>query len=199
MSGARAPIPRTLAAAAAQFFRFGSPILLAAQLACALVVRAFLGPLGAADAAVLAGVALYWPLQEWAAHRWILHARPLRLFGRTFESAAARKHRTHHEDPVDLQASLLPTWTIAVLVPIHVGLWTLFAPARIACTGIVCFGGATLFYEWIHFLTHTAYRPRGRWFGEVKRRHMAHHQRDPGRWFGFMVPALDDWLRTGDR
>jgi hypothetical protein len=198
MSGARAPVPRTLSGAAASFFSFGSPRLLAAQLACALAARPFLGPPVVSEVAVAIGVALYWPLQEWAAHRWILHARPVRVFGRTFESAAARKHRRHHEDPTDLQGALLPTVTILMLVPIHVGLWLLLAPSPVACTGIACFGGAALFYEWIHFLTHTAHRPSSRWFGEVKRRHMAHHQRDPQRWFGFMVPALDDWLGTGE-
>jgi hypothetical protein len=130
-------------------------------------------------------------------HKYVLHAGPFRLGARTFESGAARAHRLHHENPLDLRATLLHTWTIAVLVPVHVAVWSLAAPRAAACTGIICLGAAALLYEWIHFLTHTGYRPRGAWFGEVKRRHMAHHQRDPQRWFGFVLPQLDDWLGTG--
>jgi hypothetical protein len=190
-------VPRTLGAAAASFFTFGSPRLLAAQLAVALAVRPLLGRPTVTELAVLAGVVVYWPLQEWVLHKYVLHARPLRLGARVLESGAARAHRRHHENPLDQPATLLHTWTIALLIPVHVALWLLLAPRAVACTGIACLGGAALLYEWIHFLTHTAYRPRSAWFGEVKRRHMAHHQRDPQRWFGFVVPRLDDWLGTG--
>jgi len=190
-------VPRTLGAAAAAFFTFGSPRLLAVQLVVAVALRPLLGAPTWRDLAVVVGVAAYWPLQEWVLHKYVLHAAPLRLGSRVFESGAARAHRRHHESPLDLQATLLHTWTIAVLIPIHVGLWTLLAPRGVACTGVMCLGGAALLYEWIHFLTHTAVRPRSAWFGEVKRRHMAHHQRDPRRWFGFVVPRLDDWLGTG--
>lgn len=191
-------VPRTLAEAAASFFTFGSPRLLLVQLAAAVVLRPWLGRPGLADAAVVAGVVLYWPLQEWVLHRYVLHARPLRLGSRTFELGAARTHRRHHDRPLDLGGTLLPTGTVALLVPIHLAFWTLLLPAGPACTGVACLGAAALLYEWIHFLTHTAHRPRGAWFREVKRRHMAHHQRDPQRWFGFVVPRLDDWLGTGD-
>ena len=191
-------VPRTLPTSARAFFRFGSPLLLAAQLGVALVVRALLGPPGVVDLAILAGVVVYWPLQEWVLHRYVLHARPFRLGARRIENAAARGHRRHHEDPLDQRATLLPTTTIALLIPVNVAVWCLCAPRAAAWTGIACLGAAALLYEWIHFLTHTAYRPRSAWFREVKRRHMAHHQRDPQRWFGFVVPRLDDWLGTGD-
>jgi hypothetical protein len=197
MSSSSRAVPRTLGAAAAAFFTFGSPRLLALQLAVAVALRPLFGRPSLLDVAVLAGVVVYWPLQEWVLHKYVLHAGPIRIGSRVLESGAARGHRRHHESPLDLRATLLPTWTIALLIPIHVGLWCLVAPRAAACTGVACLGAAALLYEWIHFLTHTAYRPRGAWFGEVKRRHMAHHQRDPQRWFGFVVPRLDDWLGTG--
>lgn len=197
MSVSPKPIPRTLRAAATTFFAFGSPRLLLIQLVCALALRPFLGRPTALDGALVLGVIAYWPLQEWVLHRYVLHARPIRLGSLTIETAAARTHRFHHDHPLDFRATLLPTWTIVVLIPIHVAGWSLAVPPAAACTGIACLGAAALLYEWIHFLTHTAYRPRSAWFGEVKRRHMAHHQRDSQRWFGFVVPKLDDWLGTG--
>ena len=192
--------PRTLGAAARSFFRFGSPRLLACQLVVAVGVRPLLGKIGAADVIVVAAVAAYWPIQEWVLHRWALHGRPVSVRGRTMELPPARAHRLHHEAPLDPRFTLLPTSTIAVLVPIHVALWSALAPsAAVACSGIAALGSAALLYEWIHFLTHTAYKPRSAWFRAVRRQHMWHHQRDPRRWFGFVVPRLDDWLGTGGR
>jgi hypothetical protein len=200
MSARRGEPPRTLGAAARSFFRFGSPRLLAVQLVVAAGARPLLGGIGVADLVVVGGVAAYWPIQEWVLHRWALHAKPARVFGRTIELPSARAHRLHHEAPLDPRLTLLPTSTIAVLVPIHVALWSTLAPsAAIACTGIAALGAAALLYEWIHFLTHTAYKPRSAWFRDVRRRHMWHHQRDPHRWFGFVVPRLDDWLGPGGR
>lgn len=198
MTAGHSKIPRTLAEMARSFFSFGSPRLLAAQAVCALVARAFLGPPKVSEVIVAGAVAVYWPVQEWVLHRFVLHAPPIRVGRFVIENGAARAHRHHHDEPLNLRATLLPTWVIAALVPAHVFLWTALAPtSAIACTGILCLGSAALGYEWIHFMTHTAYRPTTKWFREVKRRHLAHHFRDPSRWFAFAVPAVDDWLGTG--
>lgn len=188
VSGASAP--RTLLGAARAFFRHASPRLLGAQVAVALLVRPLLGKPGLGDAVVIGAVAAYWPLQEWAMHKFLLHSK-----GNFFW---ARAHERHHADTFDQKATLLPTPLVAALIPIHVGLWLGLAPTTaLAATGIAALGGAALTYEWIHFLTHTAYKPKSAWFRAVKKRHMWHHQRDPQRWFGFVVPRLDDWLGTG--
>jgi hypothetical protein len=199
-------VPKTLREAAKSFFAFGSPRLLGAQLACAAILRPFFGEPTIADALVLAGVMAYWPVQEWVLHRFLLHARKLRVsfFDASrhveFQTAAARAHQKHHDSPLDPKLTLLPTMTIALLIPVHIVLWKLIAPSRgIACTGVMCLGAAALSYEWIHFLTHTAYRPKTAWFAKVKKRHLAHHFRDSTRWFAFAVPAVDEWLGTGDR
>ena len=164
-----------------------------------MALRPFLGRPTLAEALVIAGVAAYWPIQEWVLHRHVLHARPLR-FGRiTYETLAARTHKTHHDAPLEPKTTLLPTWTIATLIPLHLLLWGLIAPTRgFACSGIIALGAAALFYEWIHFLTHTAYRPTSNWFRRVKKRHLAHHFHDSSRWFAFAVPSVDDWFGTGD-
>jgi sterol desaturase/sphingolipid hydroxylase (fatty acid hydroxylase superfamily) len=187
-----ATAPRTLLGAARDFFRFGSPRLLGAQVTAALGARVLFGSPGIGDLVVAGAVAVYWPLQEWVLHRYVLHAKG--------SFAAARTHRRHHADVFDQAAAVLPAPLIALLIPIHVGLWWTLAPTKaMAATGIATLGGAALAYEWIHFLTHTAYRPRSAWFREVRTRHMWHHQRDSKRWFGFVVPRLDDWLGTGGR
>ncbi len=193
-------VPSTLRQAARSFFSFGSPRLLGAQLLCAVVARPFFGKPTALEALVVAGVAAYWPIQEWVLHRYVLHAPPIRFGSFTYESGAARAHKVHHDAPLDPKTTLLPTWTIATLIPIHLLLWRTISPTKgFACTGVIVLGAAALSYEWIHFLTHTAYRPRSAWFARVKKRHLAHHFRDPNRWFAFAVPSVDEWLGTGDR
>ena len=193
-----ARVPRTLREAARSFFSFGSPRILGAQLACALLVRPLLGRPKLADAVVLAGVAAYWPVQEWILHKYVLHGRPIKIGSWVWESAPAQAHRRHHDKPLEPKSTLLPAWTIATLVPLHLVLWKAIAPSRsVACTGVIALGAAALSYEWIHFLTHTAYRPHTAWFRAVKRRHLAHHFRDAQRWFAFAVPSVDEWLGTG--
>lgn len=192
-------VPRSLPEIAQSFFSFGSPRLLGTQLAIALAIRPFLGPPRAADAIALAGVLAYWPFQEWFLHKYVLHFEPVRVGRFVIDLPPARAHARHHETPHDLGQALLPGWTIAVLIPVHLLFWKLVAPTRaVACTGVICLGAAALAYEWIHFVTHTGYRPKTRWFQEVKRRHLAHHYRDERRWFAFVVPAIDDWLGTGE-
>jgi hypothetical protein len=189
---------RSLGEIARVFFSFGSPRLLGAQLLTAAALRPLAGPLSVWDLVVVAGVVVYWPLQEWWLHKALLHARPRRVLGRSIELGAARTHAYHHAHPTCAASTLLPTSTVAWLVPLHLALWLGLAPTRgAACTGIVALGAAALLYEWIHFLTHSAYRPRSSWFAEVKRRHMLHHHKSPDRFFAFVVPSVDDWMGTG--
>lgn len=147
------------------------------------------------DSAIVAGVAVWWPIQEWVAHRYVLHAEPRTVAGRTIDPTVARLHRQHHLDPWKNVG--LPLSFLIPAVPVHAGVWLLLArnPRR-ALTGMAAFSAATLVYEWTHFLTHTAYRPKRSWFRRLQRRHRLHHFKHEQHWFGFTVPFVDDLLRT---
>ena len=188
----------TLSGALRAFFRYGSPRILALQVLVALVVRCFLPRPALGDAIALAGVVAYWPLQEWFLHWGVLHAKPRRIGSYVLDSRAAKKHRDHHERPLVLGTALLPATTILILVPIHLLLWRLIAPnAAVACTGVIALGSAALFYEWIHFSTHTALKPKTRYFRAVRRNHLMHHFRNEAHWYSFTLPLLDDAFGTG--
>jgi hypothetical protein len=188
----------TLFGVARAFLRYGSPRILTAQFFVALVVRCFLPAPSLRDAVVVLAVVVYWPLQEWFLHWGVLHAKPRRIGSRMFDSRAAKKHRDHHERPHVLGTALLPTPTILLLVVVHLVFWRLVAPtAAVGCTGVIALGGAALLYEWIHFSTHTAYKPKTRYFRTVRINHLMHHFRNEGHWYSFTLPALDDWLGTG--
>ena len=183
-------LPQTLR----RFFAYASPRILLAQLVIAGAARSWLGPIRAADGWLIGAIALYWPLQEWLLHRVLLHARPRTLF----DNAAARAHRQHHRDPRDLAFALLPAASFRLLVPVHLAFWAAATRSLpLASTGIAAFSAATLFYEWIHFLCHAPYRPRGAHLRRVRAQHALHHFKNEHYWFAFTVPAIDRLLGTG--
>jgi len=60
-----------------------------------VAARGFLGPPRWSDAAAVGIFLAAEPVIEWVVHSWILHARPWRVLGRTFEPSATRGHRRH--------------------------------------------------------------------------------------------------------
>lgn len=190
------PLPAPdLAAAFRLFCGTTSARVLGAQVLVVAALRARAGGFDRRDAALATGVVLWWPLQEWLAHRYVLHARPRRVLGRTIDPTVARRHREHHADP--WRNIGLPLSFLAPAVPVHALVWLLLTRTRRrALTGMLAYGAVTLVYEWTHFLTHTSYRPRRRWYRELQRRHRLHHFKDEHHWLGFTVPWVDDLFGT---
>jgi hypothetical protein len=192
------PIPADdLTEAARQFLSHAGPRFLVANAAALWALRLSDRRVDATDVATAAGVVVWWPIQEWVAHRYVLHAPPRRIAGRRVDLAVARHHRKHHADPWNPEHTLLPTWFLAIAGPVHAGAWVLATrDRRRAIHGMACFATATVVYEWVHFLTHTAHRPRRSWFRTLQRRHRLHHFKDEHLWLGFTVPYVDDLLGT---
>lgn len=185
---------QTLREAARVFFSRPGPRRLAAQAAGAWGVRAFLGPPSVTELPVIGAVVGWWPLQEWLAHKLVLHPRTRWLA----RAAAARRHLAHHEEPHDADLTLLPLSVVKASLPAAAAFWAvagLGSPRRTA-TGVATYATLALLYEWTHFLVHTGYRPRSRYFRQVRLRHRLHHGLDPKSWLGFTWPAIDDWLGT---
>lgn len=185
---------RTLGAAARVFFSRPGPRRLAGHAAGAWIARAFLGPPSVTELPVVGAVVGWWPLQEWLAHKLLLHPRG----GRIARTTAVRVHRAHHENPHDPDLALLPLAICKASLPAAVVFWSvagLGSPRRIT-TGVATYATLALIYEWTHFLVHTGYRPRTRYGRRVRLRHRLHHGLDPKSWLGFTWPAIDDWLGT---
>ena len=59
-------------------------------------------------------------------------------------------------------------------------------------TGYVAVG----IYEWTHFLIHTAYRPRSRYYRTIWRNHRLHHFKNERYWHGITQNLSDRVLGT---
>ena len=161
------------------------------------VVRTLLGPLRWSDLVVAATIIALEPFIEWVVHAQILHARPTRVLGRTVELSAARGHRRHHEDPTDLDLVFVPIWVLVYLAPgLSVMFFGLVRPAHLAATALLTGAAVLLGYEWTHYLIHTTYRPRSRFFRRQWRQHRLHHYRNEGYWFGVTTAVSDAVLGT---
>lgn len=190
----------TLASHGRRFARHHTPWVIGGFFVAFVVARAFLGPLRWSDLAVATGFFAVEPLIEWAVHTWVLHGRPWRVLGRSVELSATKGHRKHHEDPLDLSLVFVPGWVLVWFAPaITLGLFLVLRPAHLAATLLASGAAALLVYEWTHYLIHTSYRPRSRYYRHLWRHHRLHHYRNEGYWFGVTTAFGDALMGTCPR
>ncbi len=177
--------PRTLREALPIFLRHGSPRILLLVVGLALAARLRAGRFSLFDLVAVAVVFLYWPIQEWLIHVFVLHAKPFVLFGRKFDLAVPRSHRAHHQDPWNYQILFIPLHTYLYTLPILVLLCLGLAPTReLALTVLLAHLALTLHYEVVHFLVHTRVVPRTSYYQRLWRNHRLHHFRNEHFWYG---------------
>lgn len=188
---------KTLSAAARVFWSRPGVRGMAASALGGLALRACLGPPSVSDAKLVLGVVAWWPFQEWLAHRYLLHARPMELARLRLDPAFARAHRAHHKNPRDVDYTFLPTGVVEHAIPISALGWLIATRSvKGAATGVAAYSGMALVYEWTHFLVHTGYKPKTPWFRRVRRNHRFHHYRNERYWYAFTVPQVDALLGT---
>ena len=188
------------------FARHESPKLIAAGFGAALAARVVVGGWSWRDAVIPIGLIAFEPVTEWVIHVYLLHARPIRIGGRSYDLLAAREHRAHHAAPGELEGVLVPTYALLVFLPAIAGvLFALSFPLHLLVGGErigwwlsgVLAGFAILFsYEWCHFLIHSPYRPRGRYYRTIWRNHRLHHFKNENYWFGVTSNLGDVVLGT---
>ena len=203
--GGRPGEPLTLLDCARAFARFRSPQVLGAALVAILAARVAVGGWSWMDLAVAALLVASQPFTEWLIHVGLLHSRPRRLGPLTIDLPTARLHRWHHREPTVLEAVLIPgsliagflvpvmavmwllSWPWALLSGDHLGLWLTLMAISAVLTGT---------YEWCHFIIHTPYRPKSRYYRSIWRSHRLHHFKNEHYWFGVSSDAADRVLGT---
>jgi hypothetical protein len=188
------------------FIRRHTPPFLAAAVVGALALKIALGHWDWRDAVVATGVVAFTPPVEWVIHVYLLHAKPFRLFGRRIELLAAREHRAHHQAPAELDGVLIPRYAVLLFIPmIAVTVWLVSFPIHAvlggdrlphAATGLLVSYVILAVYEWCHFLIHTPYRAKSRYYRSIWRGHRLHHYKNEHYWFGVTSTVGDRMLRT---
>jgi Fatty acid hydroxylase superfamily len=197
----------TLGAAWREFRGKHGPWVIGGFIATALVARLALETPGWRDLGAAVFILIAYPFGEWAIHVYLLHLRPFEFRGRRVELATARAHRVHHENPRSLDLiNFSPGEALAIL------LLAVPAAAAVAC-GVVAVVGRPLgagpivtmlltgyvmvgTYEWTHFLIHTAYRPRSRYYRSIWVNHRLHHYKNEHFWHGITNTLSDRMLGT---
>jgi sterol desaturase/sphingolipid hydroxylase (fatty acid hydroxylase superfamily) len=176
------------------FWRQPSPPYLFGAVALVLGLRIAQGSWSWRDLVMVAGLVALTPFVEWAIHVYMLHSPPFNLLGRRVEMLTAREHRAHHEAPGVLNGVLLPVYgALVFLAMIALVNWGVSFPIALvlggprlayATTGVLASFAILAAYEWSHFLIHTPYRPKGRYFKAIWRNHRLHHFKNERYWFG---------------
>jgi hypothetical protein len=177
------------------FWRAPSPWMISTFLVAAIVARALVGSGSRWELLIPAGLIALFPAIEWVIHVCILHWRPRRLGPVEVDSLLARKHREHHADPRDMPLVFIPWPALVWLLPAYVLVAWLATPTITSMlTLLVSVYGIKFGYEWTHYLVHSDYRPRSRWFRSVWRNHRLHHYKNEHYWFTVTTAGTADRL-----
>ena len=198
ITGAAGPGRRTnvsLGQAWRSFWSHPSPFLISSFLVAAIVARVMVGGGSWWELAIPAGLIALFPVIEWVIHVMILHWRPRQVGPVKIDSLLARDHRAHHADPRDIPLVFIPWRALVWLLPLYVVEAWLFTPTTSSMlTLLVSVYGIKFAYEWIHYLVHSDYRPKSRWYRSVWRNHRLHHYKNEHYWFTVTSAGTADRL-----
>lgn len=182
----------SLSEARQTFLRHQTPWLMTGVLLCAGMVRVALGGWTATDALIPLAILAAFPMVEWLTHVLILHLRPRRLGRFRLDPLVARKHRAHHVDPRQEELIFIPMPVLVQLLVFHllVGIVAFALPQGL--TYVLCWTVSGLVYEWTHFLIHSDYRPRSRFYRSIWRNHRLHHYKNERYWFAVATAGTAD-------
>jgi len=173
--------------------------MMAVAIAIVFAARIGIGDFSWRDAVAVAAMLVIYPFGEWAIHVYLLHSK--------LDLVSTRSHMEHHADPHDLNLiNFGPAEALAILLlaaPFSVGLTMLLVapipgPLHLEpfVTELLTAYVLIAFYEWIHFLIHTSYVPRSRWYKRVWRNHRLHHFKNERYWHGITNTISDTVLGT---
>jgi hypothetical protein len=184
----------TLTQAFVIFTRRRSPRLIALTLLLTVAARLWVGNLDAWDAGLFGFLLLLHPFSEWLIHVTILHWRPRRWFGLTIDSYLSWSHREHHKLPNEEKWWFIPirSGAVGLLIIAGIGL-LLLRDVQLWLTLLVTLALVGLIYEWTHYLCHSSYRPKSRWYRRIWRHHRWHHFKNEHYWMG-VSRHFGDWV-----
>ncbi len=188
---------RTKREIAGAFLGAGSPRVIIAACAFAIVARIVVGGFSPAELALPVVIAVLVGPVEWVIHLFLLHAPTESFRMRTLGTGVG--HREHHLDPEHMGWLLLSPGDAAVFAVMIAGftaVWSLPVLLILGAAGVevsllagyltaLVLAYVTLaHYEWVHLLVHTRYRATSRYYRRLTRNHRLHHFRNEQYWLG---------------
>jgi hypothetical protein len=188
----------TLRDAWREFWKYPSPWVIGATLTVALAARVSVGDWQLTDALVPAAMLVLFPFFEWVVHVFVLHWRPQRIGRLTVDPLLARDHRRHHFDPRNIPLVFIPWKALLSVVPITIGIALLVFPRLgLGLTYLVFITLLGMAYEWTHYLIHSDYKPKTRFYRAIWRNHRQHHYKNEHYWFTVTsAGTADRMMRT---
>ncbi|QYJ03218.1 sterol desaturase family protein [Nocardioides panacisoli] len=176
-----------------QFWSHPSPFLITGTLVVAGTLRLVVGGRDWWEALVPVALVATFPFTEWLIHVAILHWRPRQVGPMRLDPLVARKHREHHADPRDLPLVFIPWQVLCWLLPgLVLVTWLALPTTASMLTTLVSIAAIGFGYEWTHYLIHSDYRPRSRWYRAVWRNHRLHHYKNEHYWFSVTTSGTSD-------
>jgi hypothetical protein len=181
------------------FSRKRAPRMLFTAAGLTLIARLALGNFTWRDLVAVGAMLVIYPFGEWAIHVYLLHSK--------LDIVSTRSHMEHHADPYDLNLiNFGPGEALAILLlaaPFAVAMSAALVaplpgplPVEPFVTELLTAYILIAAYEWIHFLIHTAHRPRSRWYKRIWRNHRLHHFKNEHYWHGITNTISDTVLGT---
>jgi hypothetical protein len=183
----------TLKAAAREFWRHPSPVVLAVALSASVIGRIMMGDWRFSDAVLPVLMLTGFPFLEWIMHVIVLHWRPRHIGRLVIDPMLARKHREHHVNPRDIPLIFIPLQSLygALASTLIIGLW-LIPRTALGLTFMVTTFAIGVVYEWTHYLVHTDYKPKHSAYRAIWRNHRLHHFKNEHYWFAVTTPGTAD-------
>jgi hypothetical protein len=179
------------------FIRELQPKFLIAHLLAWIGYRIYLigqSDIGLLDLVPIVVIVALHPFIEWLIHTYVLHHKPRKVLGLRWDYHSARYHRLHHRDPWDLRFILMPLPAMVLGLSAAALLSRQITPSPgVWATAMIVTAAIALYYEWIHYLTHTSSRPRGWVFKRQWKLHRLHHFKNERYWMG-VTRHLGDML-----
>jgi hypothetical protein len=186
----------SLRRAAGVFFSQRSPQVITAVFAATVVARLVVGQWSWWNLLAPGILLAVQPFTEWNIHVFLLHFKPVTVFGRRVDPLVSRKHRAHHVDPKELGLVFIPMPALLLLIAALAAGFLAPMSASRGLSALVGAYGMLFTYEWTHYLIHSQYRPRHGLYRYVWRAHRNHHFRNEHYWFGVTMHLADHVLGT---
>lgn len=189
-------VPRTAGEALRVFLSFASPRTLIVMTLPAVIARLWLGGWTVWDAVIVLAIVAYWPINEWLIHVFMLHYKPVTVFGRKIDFYLPRTHREHHANPWHLPRVFIPWHIFPLTAPSFLLILWIVPDIRLGLSFVSFYLLMSLHYEWCHYLAHIGWCPPVGYYQRRVREHRLHHFRNENYWWGVSMGMGDRLFGT---